>query len=540
MNITVYPARRLYTMNPSQPTGECLAVRDGRVLSVAPLDEIKRLGDVVIDERYADKVMMPGFVEGHSHALEGIIWDYVYLGWFDKIAPDGTLWAGVRDAGSIQQRLRRSLAALPVDQRLIAWGFDPIYFDGARLDKRLLDAVSPEVPIIVMHASLHVMTVNSAVIDAIQVSEKQIDGIVRDSTDQPTGELQELPAMHLVFDHYGIDFFEAASTPRALVQYARAARREGITTITDLLNPLSEKAIASMRATTADPDFPVRLVPALNALDWEPGAGSERVRQAMRHNHDKLHFGIVKIVTDGAIQNFTARLMWPGYLEMASNGVWNAPPQVFHDMVQHYHQAGLQLHIHTNGDEAVEIILEALEEALTLWPRPDHRHTLQHVQLIRQDQLRRVRALGACLNIFANHIYYWGDIHRTRTLGFDRCQRLEPTASAERLGIPFGIHCDAPVTPLSPLFTAHCAHTRETASGEVLGSAEAISRACALEAITLGAARTLHLDHCIGSLEPGKWADVTVLDDDPLQGDKSLKEIGVHATLLGGRPTTHA
>lgn len=242
-------------------------------------------------------------------------------------------------------------------------------------------------------------------------------------------------------------------------------------------------------------------------------------------------------MTDGAIQNFTARLQWPGYLTGPENGVWNAPPQTFYDMVQQYHQAGLQLHNHTNRDEAVGMILDALDDALALWPRPDHRHTLQHVQLTRQDQLRRVVRLGACLNIFANHIYYWGDIHLSRTLGFDRCQRLEPAASADRMGIEFGIHCDAPVTPLSPLFTAWCATERQTASGVTLGDAEKISRFRALQAITLGAAFTLRMDNCIGSLEPGKFADITVLDDDPLESSLPLKDIGIHATLLSGRPT---
>ncbi|WP_087718432.1 amidohydrolase [Salinicola salarius] len=537
MTTIVYPARRIYTMNPSQPIGDCLAVRDGRILSVASLDEIRRFGDYTIDKRFIDKVLMPGLVEGHSHALEGAIWDFLYLGWFDKTDPDGRLWPGLREAESIQQALSARLAQQTSEGPLIAWGFDPVYFDGERIDRRLLDAVSRERPIVIIHASLHVMTVNSAVIETLGLDVMELDGIVRDSGGVPTGDLLEFPAMHPVFDNYGIDLFGAATTPHALRQYARAARREGITTITDLLNPMSANAIESMHATTAEPEYPVRLVPALNALSWDPEEGSACVRRAMAHNHDKLHFGIVKIVTDGAIQNFTARLQWPGYLEGPPNGVWNAPPETFHAMVQHYHQAGLQLHIHTNGDEAVQMIIEALEDALAMWPRPDHRHTLQHVQLIRQSQLHRVKSLGACLNIFANHIYYWGDIHRTRTLGFDRCQRLEPVASADRLGITFGIHCDAPVTPLSPLFTAHCAHTRETASGVVLGREEAISRARALQAITLGAAETLHLDHCIGSLETGKWADVAILDDDPMASDKPLKDIGVHATMLGGRIT---
>lgn len=537
MTITAYTAKAVHTMNPSQPCGQCVAVREGRVLGVGPIEEIQRHGEVRIDERYAGKVLVPGFVEGHSHALEGSIWDHLYLGYFDKRAPDGQHWQGLTSPQAVQRRLQEHIQDGDKDSPLIAWGLDPVYFEGERLDRRLLDAVSRERPIVVMHASLHVMTVNSAAIQRIGLADQHLDGIVRDADGQPNGELQELPAMHLVFDALGFDIFDGASSKRALQRYAQAARREGITTLTDLLNPMSDAAISALRAATANDDYPVRLVPALNALAWDMHTGSERVRAAMQYNHERLHFGLVKLVTDGAIQNFTARLQWPGYLTGPENGVWNAPPQTFHDMVQHYHQAGLQLHVHTNGDEAVAIILDALDEALSLWPRPDHRHTLQHVQLIRQDQLKRVARLGACLNIFANHLYYWGDIHLTKTLGFDRCQRLEPAASADRLGIPFGIHCDAPVTPLSPLFTAWCATTRQSASGVVLGEAEKIDRARALEAITLGAAYTLRLDDRIGSLEPGKWADITVLDEDPLDSETPLKDIRVHDTLLGGRPT---
>ncbi len=537
MSIIVYTARSVLTMNPSQPRGECVAVKDGRVLSVGSLDEVRRFGEVRIDDRYADKVLLPGFVEGHSHALEGYVWDCLYLGYFDKLDPDGRRWEGLKTPEAVRARLAEHVGQGDAARPLIAWGFDPVYFQGERIDKRLLDSVSSERPIVIMHASLHVMTVNSAVIRQVGLADKDVEGIVRGADGLPNGELQEIPAMHLVFDALDFNLFGGASTVRALNRYAAAARREGITTIVDLLNPMDDAALEALRAATAEPGYPVRLLPALNALAWDPPAGSRRVREAMAYNHERLQFGLVKLVTDGAIQNFTARLQWPGYLEGPENGVWNAPPQTFHDMVQHYHQAGLHLHVHTNGDEAVGMILDALDEALSLWPRPDHRHTLQHVQLIRQDQLQRVARLGACLNIFANHIYYWGDIHRTRTLGFDRCQRLEPAASADRLGIPFGIHCDAPVTPLSPLFTAWCATTRQTASGVVLGEAEKISRARALEAITLGAAYTLRMDHRVGSLEPGKLADLAVLDEDPLATDTPLKDIRVYDTVLSGRPT---
>jgi len=540
MTITAYIARAVHTMNPSQPAGQCVAVRDGRVLGVGPIEEIRRFGDVRIDDRYADKVLVPGFVEGHSHALEGSVWRHLYLGYFDRRDPEGALWNGLKSPEAVQQRLAEHVDQGNIETPLIAWGLDPVYFDDAPIDRQLLDAVGDSRPIVVIHASLHVMFVNSATIDRAGLSDLDLDGIIRGDNGQPTGVVEEFAAMHPIFDALDFDIFEGASNTQALNRYAQAARREGVTTITDLLNPMSDAAIAALREATSAEDFPVRLVPALNALAWDPQAGSERVQQAIEYNHERLHFGLVKLVTDGAIQNFTARLQWPGYLTGPNNGVWNAPPQTFHDMVAHYHQAGLQMHIHTNGDEAVGVILDALDETLAMWPRADHRHTLQHVQLIRQDQLRRVGRLGACLNIFANHIYYWGDIHLSKTLGFDRCQRLEPAASADRLGIVFGIHCDAPVTPISPLFTAWCATARETAGGTTLGATEKISRARALEAITLGAAYTLRMDDRIGSLEQGKLADITVLNEDPLATDTPLKDIGVHDTVLSGRPTgTH-
>ena len=128
-----------------------------------------------------------------------------------------------------------------------------------------------------------------------------------------------------------------------------------------------------------------------------------------------------------------------------------------------------------------------------------------------------------------------------RVVGFTSAEgahawRGIPFASAERLGVPYAMHSDAPVTPINPLFTAWCAVTRQTAEGRVLGENERISVARALRAITLGAAYTLRMDHEIGSIEPGKLADFCVLDEDPLEVDiDALKDISVHATVLGGR-----
>jgi predicted amidohydrolase YtcJ len=150
--------------------------------------------------------------------------------------------------------------------------------------------------------------------------------------------------------------------------------------------------------------------------------------------------------------------------------------------------------------------------------------------------MRRMKTLGMAVNLFANHHYYWGDEHYATTVGPERAERMNACRSALEIGLPMAIHSDAPVTPMSPLFTAWCAVNRLTGSGRVQGGHECISAAQALHAVTLGPAHTLHLDGEVGSIETGKRADFAVLHDDPLGVDPAaLREIGVWGTVQGGR-----
>jgi predicted amidohydrolase YtcJ len=202
----------------------------------------------------------------------------------------------------------------------------------------------------------------------------------------------------------------------------------------------------------------------------------------------------------------------------------------------------VQTHIHTNGDAASAFATDVIEEAMRLSPGADHRHTLEHVQLADRAQFRRMRNLGICVNLFANHLYYFGDVHWTRTLGPDRAGRMDACADAlDIFGGDFAIHSDAPVTPMAPLFTAWCAVNRLTETGRRMGGSQQIPVADALRCITLGAAYVLKLDGEIGSIQTGKQADFCLLDDDPLTvPPEALRDIPVAATVLGGQPTGDA
>jgi len=200
-----------------------------------------------------------------------------------------------------------------------------------------------------------------------------------------------------------------------------------------------------------------------------------------------------------------------------------------------YHREGFQLALHTTGDEAVDRGLDVYERLLLDHPRFDHRHRLEHAQMATESAFRRMKSLGVCVNLFANHVYYWGDTHRTATAGPAKARRLDACGTAEQLGVPFSIHCDAPVTPLDPLFTMWCAVNRITSSGHLLGETECITAEQALRAMTIDAAHLLKMDHQVGSLAVGKQADMAVLDDDPcLVEPMAIKDIAVHATVIAG------
>jgi predicted amidohydrolase YtcJ len=545
---TVYSARRILTMNPMQESATHVAVRDGRILAVGELADMQAWGDFTLDDRFAGKVLMPGLVEGHCHLKEGSMWDWTYLGWFDRRDPHGKVWSGLRSMEAVVERLSEVAARMTADgvpdtQPLIAWGFDPIYFGGERMTVVHMDRASATRPIVISHANGHLMNVNTPMLRLADVTrDNEVEGVVKFAdgplAGEPNGELQEPAAMYLVLRKIGNAGLLAPMSEAGVRSFARLACMQGVTTATDLVNKLEEDDCRVLETVTADEGFAVRILPAFQAFHGKRGAaqGAEHVNALKARNSDRLRYGLVKMMLDGSIQGFSARLRWPGHFNGLPNGIWVTAPAQYEADFETYHRAGLIVHTHTNGDEASEVAIDAIERILAKAPRPDHRHTLQHGQMIDAPLFRRMAALGLCANLFANHLWYWGDQHYEMTMGPDRANRLDACGSALAAGVPLAIHSDAPVTPLGPLFTAWCAVNRVTPKGRVLGEKERITVPQALRAITLGAAWTLKLDQEIGSIECGKRADFCVLEDDPLEADPALlKDVRIWGTVLSGR-----
>ena len=545
----IYRARRVVTLDPGCPTAAAVAVRDGRILGVGNVDGLTEAwGAMPVDDTFADSVLLPGFVEAHSHSLEGAIWAWEYAGYFPRLGPDGERRRGSQTFDELLDLLRRLDAGLDdPDASLIVWGFDPIYFPGERLAARHLDLVSTTRPICVVHASLHLITVNTALMQREGFAEGcEVEGVPVDGGGRPIGELQEPPAMSLARREMGM-LFGSMSDPASLRRFADMARVVGCTTVTELgASPLGSDADVALWTDVAAADgFPARFVPLFN-----PGrsglvgdAAAERVLELRAQSTDKVRFGLVKMILDGSIQGFTARLNPPGYLPSPDgstrpNGIWLLAPEQFADWFDAFHRRHVTVHTHVNGDEAVDLLLDTAERSIADHSWLDHRHTAQHTQLTTSAQYRRMARLGMCANIFSNHIFYWGEQHRTITVGPDRAARMDACATADREGVRYSVHSDASVTPLGSLHTMWCAVNRVMSTGEVLGPDERIGVDRALRAVTIDAAHQLRMDHEIGSIESGKLADFVALADDPYDVDPmALKDIEVRGTVVAGEIT---
>ena len=533
---TVYKARKIITMDPNRPEATHVAVRDGWILAVGDADCADPWGPARHDDRFADQVLMPGMVEGHSHMSETCFWDYAYVGYHDRVDPDGRHWPGLTTIEAVQARLREALAALPADAPLVAWGFDPIFLDTERLNRDHLDQVSPDRPVVVLFSSGHLMCINSPALAAVGYDRhSNVEGVQRRANGEPSGELHEMAAMCPVLRRMGMDFRTRSYQPGHVAAFGRICRRVGVTTATDLFAQISREDAALLSATTRDAAFPVRVLPAISTLHFTPDEARAQIEALRALNHDKLRFGAAKLMTDGSIQGFSARIKWPGHIAGQPNGIWNMPPEQIFATCEMMQAAGIQMNIHTNGDEASDVVLHALAAAARKHPWPGARHILQHAQMMGPDQFARAREMGVCVNLFANHIWYFGEQHAAFTIGPDRAARMDACRSALDAGVHMTIHSDAPVTPMGPLFTAWVAVNRLTPKGRVLGPAQRITVPEALYAITMGAAYTLKMDHEIGSISTGKRADFAILGDDPTAVDPAtLKDVPVLGTVTGG------
>lgn len=543
--ITIYQARKIVTQYAVVPEATHVAVRNGRVLGAGNLGDLTGWGEYTVDDTFKDLVIIPGLIEAHNHVFAAFDALFPYVGYFDRPAVDGSTLQGIASYDDLIAFLKAEDAKLSdPNALLLAMEFDPIYYWGQEpFSKATLDQVSTTRQIAVWYASEHTLMLNSAALAANNITSAVTDpGAIKGADGEPTGELNSPSAMGLATSIFSF-LMKTAADPKTIQALGQFAVNVGCTMVTDMASLVlaDPAALPAWRNTVNAPGFPVRVglfpEPTLPGSTVTPDTIVEAITSLRQSDETAmLHFPGVKLMFDGSVQDFTSYMRWPGYYQGPNDlpsllmtedeaVAWITPLQA----------GGIPVSAHCNGDGAVELFLDAVQTVSARSPAPGIRHVCQHSQLTSPAQYARMAELAMCANIFANHLWYYGDQHYEITVGPERAAGMEACATALAAGVPFSLHTDAGVTPLGCLHSMWCAVNRVTPKGRVLGENEKISAADALRAVTLGSAYLLGLDEEMGSIQPGKWADFTILEESPLDVDPmAIRDIAVWGTVLAG------
>lgn len=522
----------ILTMEDTQPTVEAVLTQGDRIVAIGPERRLRAgMGAGVTEFDLQGCTMLPAFIDPHGHFPDP---GFIQLFRVDLASPPR---GDCLDMATALSRLRAKAELTPKAEWVMGVLFDNTAIAEGRMPTRTeLDAVSTDHPVWVIHASGHNGVANSCALDLQGVTDETPDPPGgRFGRDPETGELTGLIEGLSAMGRMGATGF-LIDRPR-FWQGFDACRDEylshGVTfaqnawVTRDLLDHFGSLPVGK------DPGIDVLLLPI---AELEPDLSAGPNARDWPHT-PWISLGPRKLFTDGAFQLQTAYLSEPYFKpvngEAPRGAIYTSRDDLFAE-VDKLHRLGVQIHCHCNGDEGSENFIDAVEAALKAHPSDDHRHTVIHGQVLREDQMKRMVQLGMTVSFFSAHIHFWGDRHYDTFLGPDRAERISPAATAERLGLRYTIHNDASVTPTRPLHLAHCAVNRKTASGRTLGEGERISVISALKAQTIEAAWQVFQENERGSILPGKLADFVILDQNPLENKEHLTDCVALQTVRRG------
>ena len=522
---------------------EALAVKEGKIVAAGTQAEARRAagpGARTVDLKGA--ALLPGFIDAHSHLLN-------YADSLVQANLNPPPVGGVKSIPDILaevKRLKGSMKAGP-GVLLVGQGYDPDFLAEKRHPTAAeLDAAFPDNPVILMHASGHMLVANSKAMKAAGINAATPDpeggAIIRKpGSREPEGLFQET-AMH--------PFIPQVQAPRPLEQNLDLIRRtvdhyaaNGYTTAAEGLVMPDKMPLLQAAADKGLLRIDVEALPAYLMADQLVGTGKLPWGQLK----NGLKWAGLKLATDGSPQGKTAYLTKP-YLtpvpgcKSDCRGFPNIPQDELNRLFVLAYKNGVQIYSHCNGDASIDMMIAAHRSAEKTLGKidPDRRTVIIHSQIMRPDQMASYKALGLLPSFFTNHVYYWGDIHLAN-LGPQRAAYLSPLASASKSGVKATNHTDSIVTPLDPMFLVWTAVNRVTRSGKVLGPDERVTPYQALQALTVNGAYTYFEEASKGSLEVGKTADLVILDRNPLKVEpNAIRDIKVVETVKTGKSVYQA
>jgi predicted amidohydrolase YtcJ len=546
-NQTIFSARRVITMEPDHPVATAIAVSGERITAVGPIETLRDTG--VVDDRFADAVVLPGLIDQHLHPVLGattLVTDVI-------ATEDWDLPGRMCRAANTEQEYRRRLldaerALADPDAWLISWGYHRLWH--GPLDRSILDEISRSRPIAVWQRSCHEWFLNSAAIAVLGITAVGMSGRGAASAmvDVDAGHWWE-SGMNLLLPSLAPHFMTQERIAAGLRQMVAYLHRNGVTAFNEPgimwdLEPW--QLYQDILGAPETPFLSTFLVDARSQADagMDPAdAVADAVRQVEQASAGKVRLlpKQVKLFADGAIISQLMQMREPyfdddGHPDLCHRGEWMMQPDTFRAFAKAYWNADWQLHIHVNGDAALDLVLDTVEDCMAEHPRADHRTVIVHFANSTEDQIDRIARVGAIVSANSYYPVGFADKYAAHGLGPARADTMVRAASVLRRGIPLSLHSDLPMGPADPLTLAWCAVNRITPSGRVAGPDQRISVHDALRAVTIEAAYSWRMEHELGSITPGKLANLTVLGDDPYAvKPERLNEIAVLGTVYDGR-----
>jgi len=534
----ILTATSIITMEVSSPRAEAVAVSDGRIVAVGALAQCQAVlpGAVVVDTGAA--VLMPGFVESHSHPLVSGIATQAPA---QSIAPwDAPTWAEVLDIFAAAH------ASTPADKPLLFTGFDALLHERPAPTTETLDEIFGDRVAAVVDNSGHAIYFTTALIakngwDAHPPSDP-VGGSFSRTADGTSlnGQAYELPAVMAVAQPV---MNELGGNPLHMgMEYYALMSRAGITSASDLTYNATLKA--GYEAIATMPGTPLRISLYHVSVD----EGCDLPLDSTVPEELLVKQGI-KLWADGSPWVGNVAISFP-YLDTPATRLANIDGSRAGESAMNYSRAqldaildkyapsGLQMAFHVNGDLGFDVVLDAYERALSTHGLlgTDHRWRVEHVGAARRDQFERAARLGVHISMGPFQFYYWGDLLDGQMFESEIGSQWQAFRDAFDSGAPVAFHNDGSVSPPTPLLNIQTAVTRRTRSGTLRGANQAVSLPEALRAETIDAARLLKREHLVGSIEVGKLADFVELSADPFEVDpRTLADsVAVLGTWLGG------
>lgn len=519
----------ILTMDSRNSVVEAVYIEDDKIIATGTSAEIQKMAKGEVHDLQG-KTMMPGIIDAHGH-FPGSGLAAVAV---DLNSPPINQVKNINDALEL---LRAKAANTAKGEWIYAYGFDDTQVAEQRfLSRSELDGVSTDHPIFVSHVSGHMGIANSLAFSKAGIdkyTEAPEGGLIRHNAEgELAGVVEEnaqRPILMQALD-LGLSEFWAMS------RYASAEYlQQGVTTAQNGLADV--KMLKGISALGRIGIYPQRLVlwPDLTAAKQiQSGELSKNNLES-----ERVQIGALKLIADGSIQGYTGFLGHP-YHDIPEGkksdyrGYPTMSEQELNQAVAEFHKNGWQIAMHGNGDASIDMIINAFRKAQEQHPRDDARPIIIHAQMTRDDQLDKFAELKMSPSFFNAHVYYWGDRHKKLFMGPERAARMSPMNGALRRKVPFTLHLDTPIVPMTPFLAAWSAVSRESSSGEVLGAEQAISPEQALRAITIDAAWQIFAENNRGSIEKGKFADLIVLDRNPLSSPDAMKNVKVLNTIIGG------